>query len=93
MLSTRTVPWLIALNKAMQAPEEFVLRINYTDKKGKVTQRVISPIRLVDDEAFMALCLCREEPRRFLFSCCSSVELVSANDVLMPVEIVEVASA
>jgi predicted DNA-binding transcriptional regulator YafY len=93
MLSTRDVPWLIALNKAMHSPEEFVLRMHYTDKKGKLTQRVISPISIVNDQAFMALCLCREEPRRFQFDCCSNVELLNANDVLMPVEIVEVTSA
>lgn len=78
---------LKALVLCMNAPEEHVIKLHYRDKAGVVTERIVSPIRFVGDSAMLALCLSREEPRRFELEMCSKIELLSANDVLMPVEI------
>lgn len=72
---------------SMNAPDDHVIRMQYTDKAGVVTERTVSPIRFIGQTAMMALCLSREEPRRFELDKCSQIELVDANDVLMPVEI------
>ncbi len=34
-----------ALNKAMCSPDDLVVSLRYTDKKGVTTERVVSPIR------------------------------------------------
>ncbi len=80
----------IAINKAMTAPDDLVVRIQYTDKAGAVTQRLISPIKYLPNDSILALCLCRETPRRFELARCSSIELVPAHEVLMPSEIIVV---
>ena len=72
---------------AMRDPDRWVVRIRYTDSKGKVTIRVVSPICLIKD-SILVLCLAREEPRRLKVNQISDVELVAASDVLMPVPIV-----
>lgn len=78
---------LRALNQAMSSPEDLVVSLRYTDKKGVITERVVSPIRWIQGKAILALCLCRETPRRFELERCSDVQLLSSNDVLMPVPI------
>lgn len=78
---------LSMLNKAMNAESDWVIRMVYKDKAGKRTRRVVSPIRFIDPENMLALCLGREEPRRFELERCSELELVNANEVLMPVDI------
>ncbi|MFN7629593.1 MAG: hypothetical protein ACK5PZ_22425 [Pirellula sp.] len=75
------------VRKALLAPESFVLRIVYADRSGARTQRVVSPIRILDGKAMLALCLCREDCRRFELERCTAVELIDANEVLMPVEL------
>lgn len=75
------------IRKALLAPESFVLRMVYSDRSGSRTQRVVSPIRILDGKAMLALCLCREDCRRFELERCTSVELIDANEVLMPVEL------
>lgn len=76
--------------RAMKDPDNWVISMLYLDRKGKATERKVSPIRFTDDgESFMALCLCREEPRRFVIDRCSEVKLIRAEDVLMPEPIVE----
>ena len=72
------------LHQALRDPDHFVLRITYKDREGQVTERMVSPIRMVDPRKMLALCLCRESPRRFDLDRCSDMELVSAHDVLMP---------
>lgn len=72
------------INKAMHDSDEWVLKIAYRDKKGKVTQRFISPIRFAGRERMLALCLCRQEPRQFYLSRMDKVELAPASEVLMP---------
>ena len=81
------------VRKALLAPESFVLRLVYSDRSGARTERVVSPIRILDGKAMLALCLCREDCRRFDLERCSDVELLDANDVLMPVELKELASS
>lgn len=78
------------VQKAMVAPDDFVLRMVYRDRSGTVTERMVSPIRFLDSRSMLALCLCRENPRRFELERCSSIEVVDANDVLMPVEIKQI---
>lgn len=77
--------------RAMRDPDSYVLSMLYEDRKGKKTERKVSPIRFTEDgNQFVALCLCREEPRQFVIDRCSGVQLIHADDVLMPEPIVEV---
>lgn len=89
MLNPRDFPpgVFTSIVKAMNDQDNHVLRLRYRDKKGVTTERVVSPIKFVDDKAMLVLCLCREIPRRLELAQCSCIELVSAHDVLMPVEI------
>lgn len=75
------------IHQAMRSPDDYVVRLVYRDRAGTLTQRVVSPIRFLDGRNLLALCLCRESPRRFELERCSEVELLDANEVLMPVEI------
>jgi predicted DNA-binding transcriptional regulator YafY len=75
------------INKAMVAPDDFVIRMTYKDSSGVKSRRVVSPIRFINNDMLLALCLCRETPRAFKLSCCDEIELVAATEVLMPVEI------
>jgi len=75
------------LYRAMHNPDEWVIRLRYAGKDGVTTERVVSPIKMVGPTSLLALCLCREEPRRFELGRCSHVELLDANDVLMPIAI------
>lgn len=84
-----TGPMERALGRAMQDPDGWAVKLRYEDKTGRVTDRLVSPIRFVGDRAFLALCLCREEPRRFELARCKAFRLVRAEEVLMPAEIVE----
>lgn len=71
--------------RAMQQPDDLVIEFDYCDSKGKTTHRTVSPIRFLGRDRFLALCLCREEPRQFYLDRCANVTLVAAADVLMPV--------
>lgn len=73
------------ISKAMQDPDNLVIELQYTDRKKQQTRRVVSPIRFVSPDRFMALCLCREEPRIFTINDCNNVSLKPAWDYLMPV--------
>lgn len=76
------------INRAMSEPDRFAVEISYKDKWGDVTKRTVSPIRWVDcGDAFLALCLGREEPRRFELRRVIECRLIEANDVLMPARI------
>lgn len=78
------------IRQAMQDPEGVVIEMRYRDSFGHCTRRVVSPIRFVGETQFLALCLCREEPRRFMLDRCHAVRIVASADVLMPIEIQEV---
>lgn len=82
------------LSMAMRDPDHWCVHMKYEDAKGAVTKRTVSPIRFLDDKAsqFLALCLGREEPRQFVTERCSALELVHAEEVLMPMPIEETCS-
>jgi predicted DNA-binding transcriptional regulator YafY len=69
----------------MHQSDDFVVEIDYCDAKGARTHRVVSPIRFLGPDRFLALCLSREEPRQFNLERCQNVRLGLAADVLMPV--------
>ena len=75
------------IRQAMQRQDELVISLKYRDKKGDLTRRIISPIRFVAPNRFLALCLCRCEPRQFQLDRCSEVQLKRAEDYVMPVEL------
>lgn len=72
------------LARAMQEPDRFAIRLQYTDRDGTRTARAISPIRFVGDALVEAMCLGRESVRTFRIASCSKVRLVAAHTVLMP---------
>ncbi len=72
------------LLKAMSQSDRFVVALDYVDAKGEQTRRVVSPIRFLKEGRFLALCLCREEPRQFHLDRCSNLSLQRSEDVLMP---------
>ncbi len=75
------------LAKAMQAADDYVVSIDYVDSKGVVTRRIVSPIRFLGSDRFLALCLCREEPRQFYLNRCLNVRLCRSSDFVMPVPV------
>ena len=68
----------------MQDSDFWVIEMDYVDAQGNLSHRVVSPIRFVGSDRFLALCLCREAPRQFQLSRCQDVRLVPAAEVLMP---------
>lgn len=72
------------LRRAMQQPDDLVILLDYTDSKGVESSRVVSPIRFLSKDRFLALCLCREEPRQFHLDRCRNARLGLASDVMMP---------
>ncbi|MFN3189939.1 MAG: hypothetical protein ACE361_05395 [Aureliella sp.] len=75
------------LSRAMHQADDIVVQLGYLDSKGRHTERVVSPVRFVGRDRFLALCLCRGEPRQFYLDRCENVELRSAHDYVMPVPI------
>jgi predicted DNA-binding transcriptional regulator YafY len=78
------------IRRAMGDPDGVVIVFDYEDKKGNRTRRVASPIRFTSGESFLALCLCREEPRRFELDRCSNLRLAPAHQFAMPVPLMNV---
>ncbi len=76
-----------AVSFVMQASDDFALRITYRAKDGSLTRRYVSPVRFQGQDQFMALCLCREQPRCFRFDKVEDAVMVHSSDILMPVEI------
>ena len=79
------------LRRAMLDSETFVVEMVYSDSKGNLTRRIVSPIRFVGSDRFLGLCLCREEPRQFYLSRCDEVRLIPAAEVIMPMPMVTIA--
>ena len=75
------------INKSMQCYDDWVIEFTYRDSKGVESKRVVSPIRFVDGNRFLALCLCREEPRQFRMDRCNNVTLKPAWDYVMSLAI------
>ena len=73
------------LRQAMQNPEEWVVSLEYCDSKGVRTRRIVSPIRFLGGDRFLALCLCRAEPRQFYLDRCGDFHLQPAAEFVMPV--------
>jgi predicted DNA-binding transcriptional regulator YafY len=73
------------IHRAMCQSDDLVVEFDYTDAKGVPTHRVVSPIRFLGRDRFLALCLSREEPRQFYLDRCQNVRLAMATDFLMPV--------
>ncbi len=72
------------IRRAMCQPDDVVIEFDYCDAKGLITHRVVSPIRFLGHDRFLALCLCREEPRQFHLNRCQNVHLEPAANFLMP---------
>jgi predicted DNA-binding transcriptional regulator YafY len=81
------------LRRAMMDSDTFVVEMTYLDSKGNRTRRIVSPIRFVGRDRFLALCLCREEPRQFYLSRCDDVRLIPAAEVIMPMPLEPVPAA
>lgn len=77
------------LRRAMHASDDLVISLEYVDSKGHKTRRVVSPIRFAAAGQFLALCLCRCEPRYFDIRRCSNIQLKRAEDYVMPVPIAQ----
>ncbi len=91
MHTTTTLPQTNArqaISLAMKDSDNQVIELEYRDAKGAVNRRVVSPIRFVTPDRFMALCLCREAPRVFYLKNCSNVSIKPAWQYVMPVEMV-----
>ena len=73
--------------RAMHQSDDLVVTFDYCDAKGAVTHRVVSPIRFLGKDRFLALCLSREEPRQFCLDRCQNVRLARAADFVMPVSV------
>ena len=71
--------------RAMHQPDHLVVEFDYSDSKGIPTHRVVSPIRFLGKDRFLALCLSREEPRQFYLDRCENVKIEAAANFLMPV--------
>ncbi len=74
------------LSRAMYNSDQLVVTLDYVDAKGQVSKRVVSPIRFLASDRFLALCLCRCEPRQFQIQRCSNIQLRPAAEFTMPVE-------
>ena len=75
------------MSRVMQQTDDLVIVLEYLGKDGSVTRRVVSPIRFVGTDRFLALCLSREEPRQFVLSQCRNVRVDLAARYTMPVEL------
>jgi predicted DNA-binding transcriptional regulator YafY len=75
------------IQRAIVQSDDYVILFDYVDAKGNATRRVVSPIRFVGSDRFLALCLSREEPRSFTLAHCRNVRIDRACNYLMPVEI------
>ncbi|MEM9368253.1 MAG: hypothetical protein AAGD07_19840 [Planctomycetota bacterium] len=75
------------LNRALHQCDRFVVELLYVDSKGQRTFRTVSPIRFCNATRFLALCLCREQPRQFHLKQCQALRLIPAAEVIMPVTI------
>jgi len=78
------------VSRVMQQSDDLVIVLEYSGKDGSITRRVVSPIRFVGSDRFLALCLSREEPRQFYLSNCRNVRVDLAANYTMPVELLSV---
>lgn len=81
--------WKRMLAWAMRHSDDLLVEFEYRDRKGKWSRRVVSPIRFLAKDAFMGLCLSREEPRQFQIEYCRNLILRFAHEYVMPVPMVQ----
>ena len=74
------------LLQAMEDSDQLVVEFNYRDQDNVETKRIVSPMKFVSETDFLALCLSREEPRRFNIDRCSDMALDEAHKYVMPVK-------
>jgi predicted DNA-binding transcriptional regulator YafY len=87
MIREKTDTMNQTIRRAMQDSDNLVVSMDYVDSKGVSSHRVVSPIRFLGGNRFLALCLCREEPRQFCLDRCQNVALMNAAEVMMPLAI------
>jgi predicted DNA-binding transcriptional regulator YafY len=73
------------IQRALRQSDDLVIVFDYVDSKGVASRRVVSPIRFLGNDRFLALCLCREEPRQFYLERCQNLRLELAANFVMPV--------
>ena len=74
----------------MYQTDDLVVVFDYVDVHGNASRRVVSPIRFVDNDRFLGLCLSREEPRQFHLNRCKNVRIGMAANYMMPVPLISV---
>ena len=74
------------LSIAMMFPDDLVVLFRYRDRHGKVTRRVVSPVRFVGRNCFVGLCLVRADYRQFRVDECRYMKVGFACDFMMPLE-------
>jgi predicted DNA-binding transcriptional regulator YafY len=79
--------------RAIHQSDDLVIEFDYSDSKGIPTHRVVSPIRFLGNNRFLALCLSREEPRQFYLERCANLKLEPAANFLMPLPMMAVPTA
>ena len=88
LVDQKTINRIVGLvSRVMQQTDDLVIVLEYVGKDGSVTRRVVSPIRFVGPDRFLALCLSREEPRQFVLNQCRNVRVDLAARYTMPVEL------
>ena len=78
------------VSRVMQQTDDLVIVLEYLGKNGSITRRVVSPIRFIGTDRFLALCLSREEPRQFYLNNCRNVRVDLAANYTMPVELLSI---
>lgn len=78
------------LQCVMQQSDDLVVVFDYCDCHGRVTRRVVSPIRFLDGDRFLGLCLSREAPRQFYRERCRNMQIAPASNFVMPVPLCDV---
>lgn len=78
------------LHRVMQQSDDLVVVFDYCDSYGRVTRRVVSPIRFLDGDRFLGLCLSREAPRQFIRERCRNMQIAPASNFVMPVPLCDV---
>lgn len=73
------------IQRALRQADDLVLVFDYRDSKGILTRRVVSPVRFLAGDRFLALCLSREEPRQFYLNRCENMRIDWAVNFVMPV--------
>jgi hypothetical protein len=78
------------IHRAIRQADDLVLVFDYLDSKGVMSRRVVSPVRFLGNERFLALCLSREEPRQFYLNRCFNLRLDRSTNYVMPVPMVAI---